>query len=56
MADALDFFADGITYTISLIVIGMVLRIRSISAMTKGISLLLMGLWVFLALVQGGQI
>ena len=46
MADALDFFADGITYTISLIVIGMALRIRSIAAMAKGISLLLMGLWV----------
>lgn len=46
MADALDFFADGITYTISLIVIGMALRVRSIAAMAKGISLLLMGLWV----------
>lgn len=46
MADALDFFADGITYTISLIVIGMALRIRSIAAMAKGVSLLLMGLWV----------
>ena len=46
MADALDFFADGITYTISLIVIGMALRVRSIAAMAKGISLLMMGLWV----------
>jgi Co/Zn/Cd efflux system component len=46
MADALDFFADGITYTISLIVIGKALRIRSLAAMAKGISLLLMGLWV----------
>ena len=46
MADALDFFADGITYTISLLVIGMALRVRSIAAMAKGISLLLMGLWV----------
>lgn len=46
MADALDFFADGITYTISLIVIGMALRIRSLAAMVKGISLLIMGLWV----------
>ncbi len=46
MADALDFFADGITYTISLIVIGMALRVRSFAAMAKGISLLLMGLWV----------
>lgn len=46
MADALDFFADGITYTISLIVIGKALRVRSIAALAKGISLLLMGLWV----------
>lgn len=46
MADALDFFADGITYTISLIVIGMALRVRSLAAMAKGISLLLMGFWV----------
>lgn len=46
MADALDFFADGITYTISLIVIGMALRVRSLAAMGKGISLLLMGFWV----------
>lgn len=46
MADALDFFADGITYTISLIVIGMALRVRAFAAMAKGISLLLMGLWV----------
>jgi len=46
MADALDFFADGITYTISLIVIGKALRVRSIAALAKGVSLLLMGLWV----------
>ena len=35
MADALDFFADGITYSISLIVIGMCLRIRSLAALAK---------------------
>lgn len=46
MADALDFFADGVTYTISLLVIGKALRVRSTAAMAKGISLLLMGLWV----------
>ncbi|MGE3770597.1 MAG: cation diffusion facilitator family transporter [Bdellovibrionales bacterium] len=45
-ADALDFFADGVTYGISLAVIGASLRIRSIAAMAKGISLLVMGLWV----------
>ncbi len=53
MADALDFFADGITYTISLIVIGMALRVRSLAAMAKGISLLLMGLWVMGSTVYG---
>ncbi len=46
MADALDFFADAITYGISLAVIGMSLRARSLAALGKGISLLLMGLWV----------
>ena len=45
-ADALDFFADGVTYTISLVVIGMSLETRAKAAMAKGISLLLMGLWV----------
>lgn len=45
-ADALDFLADGITYTISLVVIGMSLKTRALAAMAKGISLLLMGLWV----------
>lgn len=44
--DALDFFADAVTYTISLVVIGMPLRTRAQAAMAKGISLLLMGLWV----------
>lgn len=46
MADALDFFADAVTYSISLVVIGMSLRTRSLAALGKGISLLLMGLWV----------
>ncbi len=53
MADALDFFADGITYTISLIVIGMALRVRSLAAMGKGISLLLMGFWVMGSTLYG---
>lgn len=45
-ADALDFFADALTYGISLAVIGASVRIRSKAAMAKGFSLLLMGLWV----------
>jgi cation diffusion facilitator family transporter len=46
-ADALDFFADALTYGISLAVIGASLRLRATAALAKGISLLLMGLWVF---------
>lgn len=46
-ADALDFFADAVTYGISLAVIGASLKTRSIAAAAKGASLLLMGLWVF---------
>ncbi len=45
-ADALDFFADCVTYGISLAVIGKPLWWRSRAALGKGISLLLMGLWV----------
>nr|CAD6421629.1 cation transporter [Rhizobium sp. Q54] len=46
-ADALDFFADAITYGISLAVIGASIRVRTTAAAAKGKSLLLMGLWVF---------
>jgi Co/Zn/Cd efflux system component len=46
-ADALDFFADSITYGASLAVIGMALRTRSLVALAKGASLAVMGLWVF---------
>jgi Co/Zn/Cd efflux system component len=46
-ADALDFLGDTLTYGISLAVIGMSLRVRATAALAKGISLTLMGLWVF---------
>ena len=46
-ADALDFFADAVTYGISLAVIGASIRIRTTAAAAKGLSLFLMGLWVF---------
>lgn len=46
-ADALDFFGDALTYGISLAVIGASIRVRTTAALAKGISLLLMGLWVF---------
>ena len=46
-ADALDFLGDTATYSISLAVIGKSMRVRSTAALIKGISLLLMGVWVF---------
>lgn len=45
-ADALDFLGDTLTYGLSLAVIGASLRVRSTAALFKGVSLLLMGLWV----------
>jgi Co/Zn/Cd efflux system component len=46
-ADALDFLADAATYGVSLAVIGMAVAVRARVALVKGISLTLMGLWVF---------
>ena len=46
-ADALDFLGDSLTYTITLLVIGRSLRTRATAALIKGISLGLVGLWVF---------
>src|SRR6185436_17840002 len=46
-ADALDFAADAATYGISLAVIGSALRVRAWAALAKGLSLTLIGLWVF---------
>jgi len=46
-ADALDFFGDALTYTISLAVIGSSVQVRANAALAKGVSLLLIGFWVF---------
>jgi Co/Zn/Cd efflux system component len=46
-ADALDFLGDTLTYGISLAVIGASLTTRATAALFKGVSLSLMGLWVF---------
>jgi len=46
-ADALDFLGDALTYGISLAVIGASIRVRTNAALAKGVSLLIMGLWVF---------
>ncbi|MBO6726028.1 MAG: cation transporter [Rhizobiaceae bacterium] len=45
-ADALDFFADAVTYFVSLMVIGQAVRVRTTAAFAKGLSLFGMGLWV----------
>lgn len=46
-ADALDFLADAATYGLSLAVIGAAVPVRAWAAFVKGISLLMMGFWVF---------
>lgn len=46
-ADALDFLADTATYALSFYVIGKAANVRAGAALFKGISLALMGVWVF---------
>src|SRR5258705_8549205 len=46
-ADALDFLGDTLTYGLSLAVIGRSVQTRSSAALLKGVSLTLMGVWVF---------
>lgn len=50
-ADALDFLGDALTYGISLWAIGKSLSIRANAALFKGLSLLVMGAWVFFSTV-----
>lgn len=50
-ADALDFFGDAVTYGLSLAVIGQSLQLRAKVALFKGLSLLVMGIWVFASTV-----
>lgn len=50
-ADALDFFADSVTYAISLAVIGAPLIVRARAALLKALSLAVMGLWVLISTV-----
>ena len=45
-ADALDFFADGATYALSFWAIGRPQIVRTSAALIKGVSLLLIGLWI----------
>ena len=46
-ADALDFLADSMTYGVTLLVLGSSLRVRASVAMLKGISMGVLGLWIF---------
>lgn len=46
-ADALDFLGDTVTYAITLMAMGYSLKVRAKVAMLKGISLGLLGLWVY---------
>jgi len=46
-ADALDFLADSMTYGITLLVLGSSLRMRASVAMLKGISMGVLGMWIF---------
>lgn len=46
MADALDFLGDAANYLISLVVAGLAVRWRARAALLKGLTLLLVGLWV----------
>lgn len=46
MADALDFLGDSANYLISLVVAGLALRWLARAALLKGVTLLLVGLWV----------
>lgn len=45
-ADALDFFGDAANYAITLVVLGLSFRARSIAALIKGATMALFGLWV----------
>src|SRR5882724_6316955 len=45
-ADALDFLGDAANYAISLLVVGMSLRYRTMAAIAKGATMGIFGLWV----------
>lgn len=46
-ADALDFLADAMTYGVTLLVLGSSLRMRASVAMLKGVSMGVLGIWIF---------
>ncbi|MBV1904570.1 MAG: cation transporter [Pseudomonadales bacterium] len=50
-ADALDFLADSVTYTVTILVVGKSLKARANAALFKGASLAFMGLGVLVSTV-----
>lgn len=50
-ADALDFLADAANFAISLFLAGVALRGRAIAALAKGGTMVLIGLWLFGAML-----
>src|SRR6185436_6411679 len=44
--DALDFFGDAANYALSLGVLGLALRVRSMAALAKGLTMGALGVWV----------
>src|ERR1700748_2848761 len=50
-ADALDFLGDAANYAISLFVVGMALRYRTLAAVAKGATMGVFGLWVIATLI-----
>ena len=46
-ADALDFLGDTVTYALTLMALGFSLKVRAKVALFKGVSLGLLGLWVY---------
>jgi|TARA_R110002096_G_scaffold257381_1_gene450715 Co/Zn/Cd efflux system component len=54
-ADALDFLADAMTYGVTLLVLGSSLRMRASVAMLKGISMGVLGIWIFVRTYVNAQ-
>jgi Co/Zn/Cd efflux system component len=55
-ADALDFLGDAGNYVISLAVVGMVLRYRSMAALAKGLTMGAFGVWVLGTVIWHGLV
>ena len=45
-ADAVDFLADGVTYTVAIIVMGMSLYVRAFTALFKALLMICLSVWI----------